>query len=322
MNVLLNVIGKRIILVIFYVPLQIICAQTTVTNYQIVSGQIKQGAKDLVALRSLEIDHVPYFLAYDPNVLQCQLLLQQKNKLETLTRVEHDFLNKNSLMNQMQKQNSSVKNQPQLGFKLAFPKGNGIRFILDFCSLPQIWDKEFINGLIDKLLQIEKPLNIAISIPASSLKTHKSDLTFFKDLQKKGVKITWINHGAHAVTQTKNKIAENYLTDPNTDVVQEVLENEQVLIGLGFIPSPLYMIPGSLSDVQNCQEVIDYGLLPVCSDDAFVKARTLFPGQCVFSTLDGTKFMTDIDFFNSIAKDKKQFASNQWMITFLMNAKK
>jgi hypothetical protein len=201
------------------------------------------------------------------------------------------------------------------GLTHGYPRQEGIDLTADLCPSKQPLAREFFTGLLAQFLPKEKPVPIALAVTGNWMYTHRDDLKWLLDLEKKGeLDITWINHSYNhrEVRNVPNR--KNFLLEKGTDLDFEVLKTEQKMIEYGITPSVFFRFPGLVSDSLVFAKITAYGLIPVGSDAWLAKNQKPQNGSIVLVHANGNEPYGIKQFFRLIREERDSINAGRWML--------
>ena len=200
------------------------------------------------------------------------------------------------------------------GIDHSIPNEKGITLTIDLCPSHKSLDRIIFQSIFDEFKKIEQPAPLAISVSGKWMLKHMDDLNWLKSLvERKELDITWVNHSYnHEVNSLP--LAENFLLIPGTNLDQEVLENEKLMLKNGLTPSIFFRFPGLVSDKKIVQKIEEYGLIPIGSDAWLAKGQQPNAGSIVLIHGNGNE-ETGVKDFIQLLKTKQADAKNrQWLL--------
>jgi hypothetical protein len=176
------------------------------------------------------------------------------------------------------------------GFNRFLPSQKGIDLTVDLCPSKRPLDRFFFDTLITALSTEETPVPIGISITGAWIKNHSNDLEWLVQLeQQKRIHLTWINHSYNHYVLPGRDSTEHFLVDRKTDLTQEVLGTERLLLERGLMPSLFFRFPGLVSNPEFIVRVVSFGLIPVGSDAWLAKEEVPRNGSIVLVHANGNE---------------------------------
>jgi len=289
-------------------------AQAKVTNSQIIWGYVKKGNENRLAIRAFELDRTVYYLTIDPNTLTSQITLADKAAVESLKRSAAQIGDKDNQYQQLIQYTRQKPDMASLGLHWAKPNAGFPDIVWDVAHQNQAWRTDWIAKLLG-LIKPNTPLRLAICVQGNKLLQHKLEIAWLQSQEKTGkVKLYWVNHGSGLWGRTKMGWATDALMSPDADIVAEVFDTEKQLLSMGLAPSVFYYVPGWVTDSQISQELIDFGLIPLGSDDAFAKAEQNKLGKLSFVSELGRVVESEALFIEHITQNPQYLRQHVWFV--------
>jgi hypothetical protein len=201
------------------------------------------------------------------------------------------------------------------GFNRFLPSQEGISLTVDLCPSRRPLDRFFFDTLITALSNEESPVPIGIAITGIWLKTHPKDLQWLLDLERqKRILITWINHSYNHYVLPGRDSTEHFLVDRKTDLTQEVLGTERLLMEKGLMPSLFFRFPGLVSNPEFIVRVVSFGLIPVGSDAWLAKEEVPRNGSIVLVHANGNEPWGLKKFVGLLAEKQDSIKRKTWFL--------
>lgn len=190
---------------------------------------------------------------------------------------------------------------------------SGITLTVDLCPSHKEMDRVIVSDLLSNFKN-SQPIPISFSISGKWLLKHQADFDWLKQLQDKNqLAITWINHSYnHRVNELP--LSQNFMLAKDTDVQAEVLENEQLLLKNGVVPSVFFRFPGLVSNQKLVEKIMRFGLIPVGSDAWLAKGEKAKNGSIVLIHGNGNEEPGVKDFIALLQNKKNDIAGRQWSL--------
>ncbi len=250
-----------------------------ITEYQILNQTINYKDTYYTILRSFKMENKSFYLIVDDNSLETSIM--NKEKLFDVFKINSSYKSRYSkLLKRYTKPPYSLQN-----YGLKHISSKNIYLTIDMCPSSKIgYEDKFFKDLS----VYEKTVPITIFISGKWIEKHKESFLELIDMQKNGLlDITWGNHTYNHPFKAKEKLENNFLLTPNTNVEDEILRTEQLLLSYGITPSILFRFPGLISDEKSVKIIKKLGLIPVASDSWIAKGEKLKQGSIVL--LHGNK---------------------------------
>ncbi len=159
----------------------------------------------------------------------------------------------------------------------AQPSLGAIFLTMDMCpSQKNGYEKEFLMQLTQRVGKTP----IAIAMSSAWLRTHEKE---FAELASNPLlDITWVNH-THTHFYDKNlPNEENFMRHSGTNVQEEILGLEQILIEKGATPSVFFRFPGLVADESLMEALRDtYFLIPISTHAWVAKGEAIQKGSII-----------------------------------------
>jgi len=238
-----------------------------VTKYLPIRQDISFQGKKYTAIREFFRDNSKYFLAVELESNKTEIILA-KNSRELVNTSGFDNSSYNAALESL-KGRTGITN---VGLRNDLKsRENMVYMTADFCPSSKTgFEKEFFINFIKKGHK-----NIAIAITSAWIKKHGDDFAWIIEQKKNNnLNITWVNHSTNHKYDWGKPLENNFLLKPGTDLAEEVLEVEKVLIENGQTPSIFMRFPGLVSDAGIREKIIDkYSLIFIGSDAWLAKGE-------------------------------------------------
>ncbi len=286
-----------------------------IKNYKVNYAVAISPRERLIAIRSFNISGQKYFLLADPQKLTTKIAKVSDYTVSTLLLENVQKMFSTSVY--MKVLDESIHNGSRLqdaGIDYPIPKEKGITLTIDLCPSQKPLDRIIFSSLIAEFAKVESPVPVAISVSGKWMMKHESDLAWLKQLSAGGrLKITWINHSYnHRVNNLP--LSENFLLSKDTDLKSEVLNNEQLMLKNGLVPSVFFRFPGLVSDQQVVQQISSYGLIATGSDAWLAKGQHAQNGSIVLIHGNGNEEIGVNDFIQLLQQKKIEVKNKQWSL--------
>lgn len=283
-------------------------------NYKREWVVVQESAGPLVGIRSFTVKGSKYYLTVDPLTLQTRIVDSKLLKVRSKDSIQ---VNK-SLNGTVYETCFSIvrKNENSLqdaGLNFRLPKESGINLTIDLCPSHKPLDKDIFEDLLSAFKGLESTLPLAVSVSGKWLLNHPDDLAWLKSLDRKGIKITWINHTYDHVFNNKPLVS-NFLLSPGTDLNYEILANEKLMLKNGLVPSVFFRCPGLVSDRAVIEKLLSYGLITVGSDAWLAKGQQAHNGSIVLIHGNGNEELGVRDFIRLLQKESDAIKGKHWTL--------
>ena len=221
---------------------------------------------DRVAIRTMDISKVSYFLLVDPFTLATSV---EKKSCWKCHAVKLDALSDTRYgsaivrINSIGEETDVKKILVDVGLKKSENVAKGSFVTADLCPSHKPLEREWIEDVA----KIQANAPIALSVSGMWIKQHRDDF----DWLKKGVaeekyQITWVDHSYRHPFDPEKPIEETFLVGPGVDMTSEVLRNEKTLIEAGATPSVFFRFPGLISNPTLMKKLQALSLITVGTD--------------------------------------------------------
>ncbi|MEP7321824.1 MAG: polysaccharide deacetylase [Saprospiraceae bacterium] len=192
----------------------------------------------------------------------------------------------------------------------------GISLTIDLCPSKLSLDKRVFNALCQSITPYCLTVPVALSISGQWLLSHKDDLSWLKSLAvQKELNIIWINHTMHHHWNPNLPLYENFLLEQGTDLITEVLGNEELLLEHGLLPSCFFRFPGLVSDKSIIEQIANWGLISIGSDAWLSKGqKPKDSGSIVLVHANGHDLIGINAFLRLLQNEKEKLKSGQWRL--------
>lgn len=241
-----------------------------IENYQVTFLKCKYANSDWLGLRELKINgHDSVFLVHTKSL---QTALTAKKNLsckpataEFLHDSNYEKLRTQAVSNKNPTQNAGLQNL----------QGSGVYLTVDLCPS----SRHFEKSLFDWSLKNKTPMGIAIT--GRWLDKHQDELQELLNLQKQGVRLSWINHTHNHPYRRGLPNTQNFLLTEGISLRDEVLGSEIRMIEYGLTPSVFFRFPGLISSPALMEQVLAWGLIPMGADAWLALGQKPQPGSIV-----------------------------------------
>jgi hypothetical protein len=219
--------------------------------------------QSFIVIRSFKRSNEDYFVIVNINTLEIKIVAQnlcayrksdQDGRYCSLKELESSVYYRslyyfNNIKDS--RENQGLKNIP--GVKGCFVS-------IDMC--PSI--KMLEHNLFDAILKTAKrsqEINLLIAVSGLWIATHLEDFMWLQTLPTQNIKITWVNHSFSHIFYPDKDFTDNFLLLPNTDIENEILQTEHLLIEMGELPSLFFRFPGLVASQEILDILTSYGLI-------------------------------------------------------------
>jgi hypothetical protein len=249
-----------------------------IKTYQAVflSGNDQEG-KLKIAIRSYYRDGERYFLVVDPKNFFTSLILAKNFQLEK----ESKFSN-TPYFRALKKYSKQPYVLLNYGIGRADYNTDGVFLTIDMCPAHKPMEREFFQTLVDISKKNHQPIPIAIAMTGLWMVNHPEEFAWLIDQEKQNhLAITWINHSFHHVYHENVPYQQNFLLTPGTNVEDEILSLEKMLLEKGEVPSVFFRFPGLVANQALVMKLNQFGLIPVGSNAWMAKHDPITPGSVI-----------------------------------------
>ncbi|MEZ0541816.1 polysaccharide deacetylase family protein [Fibrella arboris] len=284
-------------------------------NYQVYYGLTSRPEVQMVLRQWRQEGQVRYLLA-DPQTLKTSVATLPVAAVRPLSwpallqAVDHTPYGR--AMRLEQQRDGALQDA---GLERADTTERGFSLTVDLCPSTKPLTRSVFDALIQAFEPSEKPIPVTITITGLWMASHQADLTYLKTLVARGdLAITWVNHSYHHRFDPRRPLPVNFLLEPNTNIRDEVLLNEQAMLKNGLTPSAFFRFPGLISDKLVFDEVLSFGLLPIGSDAWLAKKQTPRPGSLVLIHANGNEPLGISDFIRLIRQNATAIKNRTWLL--------
>lgn len=289
---------------------------SVITDYQVYFGITKKDNKDLIIIRKFMKDKKEYFFLVNPFNLDTEVI--ETKECESIKLGFNDIKSKfyeSVYFRALDEARENVRSMQDEGITHALPQETGINLTIDLCPSEHPLDRKLFMTLINAYQNIEHPIPLAIAISGHWINRHPQDLIWLKELQSKGeIYITWINHTLSHHFNKKLPLQNNFMLMKTTDVRNEILGNEILMIKNGLKPSVFFRFPGLISNDKLLDTVSSYGLITVGSDAWLAKGESAHRGSIVLIHGNGNEPIGVARFIKLINSKKAEERNRSWLL--------
>jgi peptidoglycan/xylan/chitin deacetylase (PgdA/CDA1 family) len=176
------------------------------------------------------------------------------------------------------------------GIRHIAARARGIGLTADLCPSKRDLDRSFFIDIVKTLRKEKAPVPLALAVTGLWMEEHPDDFCWLMDLMDSGhIAITWINHSFHHRIGSGSDLTQNFLLKKGTNVEQEILKTEKLLLESGALPSVFFRFPGLVSNDSLVRLVVSYGLIPVGCDAWLAKDQRPTDGSIVLVHANGNE---------------------------------
>lgn len=165
---------------------------------------------------------------------------------------------------------------------------NNIYLTLDLCpSSKEGYESVFFKELI-KNYSVKKAVPVTLFVSSRWITAHEESFLELIRYEKEGkLNVTWGNHSKNHYYDPLAPLKRNFLLKTQTDILQELLDVEKLLLSYGVTPSILMRFPGLVSNKKAIEIVKSLGLISVGSNAWLAKGELITDGAIIL--LHGNK---------------------------------
>lgn len=274
-----------------------------IDSYQVNLGYGHYQGRDLIILRSYQLNHSRYYVGIDVDDLSSHILSASSFKFMASgwEAMDRQYGNRTYFRALLAAKRSEGLLQ-DAGLQQGDIHENGFVLSVDLCPSHKPLDRDIFSSIISGQKD-HHPASVSISITGIFLKTHLKDVLWLKSLQDSGLlNINWVNHTYHHHYDPKLPLSSNFLLEPHTDFKEEVLALEQALLEQGLVMSAFFRFPGLVSDALLVEKLLSYGLIPIGSDAWLAKGQPISDGAIVLIHGNGNEPVGVTDFIHYYSK--------------------
>ncbi len=287
-----------------------------ITNYQVCLGIVKKDITNFIMLRKFTKNKEEFLLIVDPFNLETKIIRKKEcNSIETgFDKIEAKF-SQTAYFRSLNESKDNAKNLQDAGITHSLPEEAGINLSIDLCPSTHPLNNKIFTTLINTFKNIEHPIPLAIAISGKWINEHPIDLQWLKHLQQKGdIDITWINHSLSHQFNKKLPLENNFMLMNTTNVKNEILGNEVLMIKNGLEPSVFFRFPGLISDIELLNIVYGFGLITIGSDAWLAKGNPVHKGSIVLIHGNGNEAIGVSKFFELLVSKKAEEKKKSWLL--------
>ncbi|MEO8360387.1 MAG: polysaccharide deacetylase [Vicinamibacteria bacterium] len=289
-----------------------------VKNYEAFFAECssEQCGRRLVVLRTFSQQGEKRVLTVDPATLETSVRSAAGLDLKALSWPELRIAIASDRYGRASTESERNGHSPRdAGLTHALPAEKGVVLTMDLCPSTKHLDRQMIKAVIDAFEPEEKPVPIGIAITGCWMRERPAELAWLRDLEARGdLAVTWINHSFNHRYTRSLPLAENFLLKPGTDLGQEILGTEKMMLESGLRPSVFFRFPGLVSNFDLVQRVTAYGLVPVGSDAWLAKNQIPTPGSIVLVHGNGNEELGIKRLLALIHREKSAIRSRNWLL--------
>lgn len=269
-----------IIMIFLFLSVNCLAENLTIYNYQPIFSTVADNTgKKFIALRSFALQSDLSYLVVDPLTLKTSIVPQHSMQhMDTNDKEKETGSNYLTALRRYTSAPWVLQNQ---GINRAeTPSSHSAFMTVDLCPSSRDFDKNFFI----KLMANNQPAPFPVAIAVSGLWILRHEKAFqWLQAQRKNnyLDIVWVNHTYHHYYIPGRSNDDNFLLLPGTNIRQEILLNEQLLISRKEIPSIFIRFPGLISNQRVVETSRQLGLIPLAADAWLAKSQKIHAGSVV-----------------------------------------
>lgn len=246
-----------------------------IEQYKVLSGSFFYKDAHYSFLRSFYKDEKKYFLVVNEDSLKTKLF-----KLSDLSSIILEKKTNTKYKKLLKKYNTPPYKLQNFG--ITSINTNRVYLTADLCpSSKKGYEDKFIDYFISRYYD-GSALNITFFVSGNWIRKHKDDFLQLVNLQKQNkLNITWGNHTFTHYYSSHLPFSQNFLLKKGTNLKDEILNVEKILLENGVLPSILFRFPGLISDKKTVNYINMLGLLPVGSNAWVAKNEDIHDGSII-----------------------------------------
>lgn len=260
-------------------------------NYQVFFGYLSAKGRDYIVIRDFYQYSKHFFVAVDPVALTTEVFRDSAVLFIPLSQDQlHEHFKTTPYVKALTDALHHGKPLHNAGITHLNTLQAGAVLTVDLCPSKHDLDKDFFNVLIDECGLNNQPVPVAISISGLWLKKHSDDFEWLVDKQRAGaLAITLINHSYYHRVDDTLPASQNFLLLKGTNIANEILLTEQLMLKKGISPSPFFRFPGLVSSLELVKSLLSFGLIPIGADAWLAKNQKPVPGSIILLHANGNE---------------------------------
>jgi peptidoglycan/xylan/chitin deacetylase (PgdA/CDA1 family) len=271
-----------------------------IKNYETFISYINYKNKDYIVIRKFTSDKQNHYLAVNPDNLKTIIIKDENLKKTNWKFIENKFKNTKyiKLLTKSKKNNSKLQNSGII----SFDNKTCIYLTTDLCPSKKNLEKDFYTSLSK---YTKHPIPVGIAISGKWMEKHSKELDFLLNLEKKKkILITWVNHSYNHKYYKKKPLEKNFMLSEGTNLKEEILRLEKLLMEKELTPSIYFRFPGLVSNKKVFDYISNYGLIVLGSNAWIAKDQYPTPGSIVLLHGNGNEHIGIVTFEKFLKKDK------------------
>ncbi|QHV94110.1 polysaccharide deacetylase family protein [Spirosoma endbachense] len=285
------------------------------SDYRVYFGTTLQRPQQII-LRQWQQNRQLRYLTVNPQTLETAIVALPSSNVQPLpwAKLAPQF-QKTPYLRAIRAEQQRDQNLQDAGLERADTTERGFSLTIDLCPSNKPLTRSVFEQLIAAFEPEEKPIPITITITGLWMARHAQDLAYLKGLVSRGdLAITWVNHSYYHHYDPRLPLSVNFLLEPNTNLTNEILLNEQAMIKNGLTPSPFFRFPGLVSDKFVFDRVLAFGLLPIGCDAWLAKNQQPKQGSLVLIHANGNEPVGIADFIRLIRQKADSIRNKTWLL--------
>lgn len=266
---------KKRLVGLFLLAVQAAASEDVIRYRPVFSTVVDSDGKKFIALRAFEQQNIARYLLVDPLTLQTSVLPQ--SALKAIDEPSGPSLYKTALLRYTAKP-LLLQNQGIVAAEK--PLADSAFLTVDLCPSSRQFDQFFFNRLIAG--SHGKPFPAGISVSGLWITKHRPAFKWLRQQNhQRRLAITWVNHSWRHRYIARLPAGKNFLLLPGTDVRQELLATEELLLAHNETPSVFVRFPGLIADAEVMATARELGLIPLGAEAWLAKGQKIRNGSVV-----------------------------------------
>jgi hypothetical protein len=237
----------------------------------------------LIILRSFLLDSIPKLLVVDPATFVSTMRLATAGKINTMSfdslHVRFSQFPYNKVIAQVKQNEDTLQDA---GIKNIELSPNEMVLSIDLCPSLKSMDTTLFTMLMDSSSCIAQPPALELAVSGLWIKKHGENLKWLlSKAQENRLVLHWINHSYYHRERDSISLDSNFFLMKGTNVENEILLQEKLLITNGITPTVFFRFPGLVSNKKLVEKVLKLGLIPVGSNAWLAKGEKPVDGSII-----------------------------------------
>ncbi len=269
-----------------------------------------------IALRRFRMNGSEHYLAVNPETLRTEIVpvgryFIIKESLNVILTRRKGFAYARALRfagrNSWRLQNAGITRIPG--------GGSEVYCTADLCPSRLSLDRVVFNKLVRDCGAFRRPVPVALAVSGRWLEKHTADMKWIATLvERNDLAVTWINHTYHHRHKKRAPLWKNFLLEAGSNLEEEVMRTEIVMVEAGLVPSVFFRFPGLVSNKALFSKVAGYGLITVGSDAWLGKKQWPVGGSIILVHANGQEPAGIKRLLWILDSKKKEIAAGQWAL--------